>query len=337
MAAQERLTVEQVRTPDLLSAHHLHRYEWAAALCAGRRVVDLACGVGYGTDLLAVTARAVLGVDRDEEAVLAARRHFESDRVHFEQSDAGSYLQRPVERDADVLVCFEGLEHFDDLAEVLDLLRALARRGLKLLLSFPNEEKFVEENHFHVQTFGYRDVRELAQTFPGAQVLQQFLAEGSFIAPTAGETPERASAVVVAPERLEPDYANHWLIAFGFDDEELAAASAHLNLATAPNYNSYMRALERANQELYRLNLELQQEQLGRRDSAAASVAVNATSAQSQQRSLAAQVAELEERLLAPRYRALDAVRGAVLALPGVEHRWFGVRQSLRRVRSRGR
>lgn len=326
MAAQERLTVEQIRTADLLSAHHLHRYEWAAALCGGRRVVDLACGVGYGSDLLARAATSVLGVDRDEEAVLAARRHFESEHVRFEQSDAAAFLRRSVEVDADVLVCFEGLEHFDDLPEVLDLLRALALRGLKLLLSFPNEDKFLEENHFHVQTFGHRDVRELARTLPDAQVLQQFLAEGSLIGPVNGEAPERAAALVVASERLEPDYANHWLIAVGFDERELAEASAHLNIATAPNYNSYMRALERANQELHRLNLELQQEQLGVRDAAAAGRAQKVAG-------LADRYEELLERYSAPRYRAMDNVRERLLRAPGVSVAWWNLRRGVRFAR----
>ena len=326
MAALERLTVEQVRSGDLLSAHHVHRYTWAADLCRGLRVVDLACGEGYGSDLLGETASEVLGVDRDHTALEAARRHFASDRLRFERADAGPFVHRPLQEQHDVLVCFEGLEHFDDLPDVLQQLRHLAASGLKLLVSLPNEDKFVEDNHFHVEQFSWREVTALVASLPGAVALQQFLAEGSVIAAVGGEPPTSATAAVVNRERFEPEYANHWLIAVGFEPEAVAAASSRVNVATAPNYNSYMITLERANAELLRINTELRQEHLGLRDAAAAGRAVKAAG-------LEAKYEALKEQYSAPRYRIMDGVRARVLGSPGVSAAWWGVRETLRRGR----
>ena len=52
MDAEERLSLEAVSAPTLMSAQHLHRYALAARLCRDLRVVDLACGVGYGSEQL---------------------------------------------------------------------------------------------------------------------------------------------------------------------------------------------------------------------------------------------------------------------------------------------
>lgn len=326
MAALERLTVEQVRSGDLLSAHHVHRYTWAAELCRGMRVVDLACGEGYGSDILSATATSVLGVDRDDAALVSGRRHFTAPGLSFERSDAGLFVRRPLQEEHDALVCFEGLEHFDDLTAVLEQLRYLAAAGVKLVLSLPNEDKFPEENDFHVQRFSHRDVTGLAASFPNASVVQQFLAEGSIIAPTGGEPPTTAAAQVVNRERFEPEYANHWLIAVGFDPGAVHAATSRLNVATAPDYNSYMTALERANAELLRINTELRQEHLGLRDSAAAGRARRIAGLEERYEALV-------EQYSAPRYRVVDGIRKRLLGAPGVSVIWWGLRQLVRRRR----
>src|SRR5918995_1419853 len=55
---------------------HLAVYEWIAARCAGLRVADLACGEGYGSDLLAHSAAEVIGVDANPEAFEHARLRY---------------------------------------------------------------------------------------------------------------------------------------------------------------------------------------------------------------------------------------------------------------------
>src|SRR5947207_14410902 len=47
---------------------HLVVYRWIARCAAGRRVIDMACGEGYGADLLAQSAASVVGVDANPEA-----------------------------------------------------------------------------------------------------------------------------------------------------------------------------------------------------------------------------------------------------------------------------
>src|SRR6058998_3222418 len=64
---------------------HLAVYEWIAARTHGRRVVDLACGEGYGSAVLARTAASVVGVDANPEAYEHARARYAGSRVRIER------------------------------------------------------------------------------------------------------------------------------------------------------------------------------------------------------------------------------------------------------------
>lgn len=59
---------------DRYSVEHLHRYALARQLAHGKDVLDIACGEGYGSNLLATIARTVTGVDIDSEIVHHAKR-----------------------------------------------------------------------------------------------------------------------------------------------------------------------------------------------------------------------------------------------------------------------
>src|SRR5918996_1005583 len=65
---------------------HLAVYEWIAARAHGRRVVDLACGEGYGSHVLARTAASVIGVDANPEAFEHARLKYSGERLRFERN-----------------------------------------------------------------------------------------------------------------------------------------------------------------------------------------------------------------------------------------------------------
>ena len=60
---------------------HLVVYEWIAARAHGRRVVDLACGEGYGSAVLGRTAASVVGVDANPEAFEHARLKYTGERT----------------------------------------------------------------------------------------------------------------------------------------------------------------------------------------------------------------------------------------------------------------
>jgi 2-polyprenyl-3-methyl-5-hydroxy-6-metoxy-1,4-benzoquinol methylase len=62
---------------------HVAVYEWIAERCTGLRVADLACGEGYGSDLLAEHAAEVVGVDANPEAHEHASARYERPNLSF--------------------------------------------------------------------------------------------------------------------------------------------------------------------------------------------------------------------------------------------------------------
>jgi 2-polyprenyl-3-methyl-5-hydroxy-6-metoxy-1,4-benzoquinol methylase len=336
--AQERLEPADVRAGGLLAATHVHRYELAARLCGGRRVLDLCCGTGYGARILAREAAEVHGVDVSEEAIATADGELSGDersRVTFEVADALAYLRTAPPGRFDAVVCFEGLEHVSDPEAVVGELARLAEAGASLIVSFPNSRGFEEENEFHVTDYGYEEMRAVAERFPGAVVLSQYLAEASLLLPPDITPAAETRGRVLDPSRGESPsevWANHWLVLVNVDQPAGGHADAGLALAAAPNHNEYMRTLERANAELRRINARLARGWLGVHDAAAAS-------ANARRRKLEAEVAELEAKLErereaskghyelmlhhkaaleAPRYRAVDAIRTLAFTVPGV-------------------
>jgi SAM-dependent methyltransferase len=336
--AKERLGPADLRAGGLLAATHVHRYEFAAGLCSGRRVLDLCCGTGYGARILAREAAAVRGVDLSEEALAFARSQLPDDGsspVTFEREDALAYLRAQGTGQFDAIVCFEGLEHLPDPQAVVGELVRLVGDGTLLLLSMPNSRGFQEENEFHVTDFGYEEMLAAADRFPDAVVLSQYLGEASLILPPDAAPPSEARGRLVdtgIEDGPRGVWANHWLIAVGVDLVHIEQTQAGLALATAPNHNEYMRQLERANAELRRTNARMARSWLGVHDAAAAAP-------EARRVKLEAKVAELEQQvdreqqtaksnyehmllhkaaLEAPRYRAVDAIRTLAFTMPGV-------------------
>jgi len=142
---------------------HWHRYHFAKRWVEGKRVLDVACGEGYGSALLARSAAQVTGVDVSEEAIAHARAAYgRLANVRFERA---SCTELPLaDASVDVAVTFETIEHIAEQEAFLgELTRVLAPEGV-LVLSCPNRAEYTDrrgfENPFHVKEL-YR--AELAQ------------------------------------------------------------------------------------------------------------------------------------------------------------------------------
>ena len=143
---------------------HLAVYEWIAARAHGRRVVDLACGEGYGSAVLAGTAASVVGVDANPEAHEHARLKYTRPGLAFERDMIETWTG-----DVDCVVFLQTIEHVQDADAVLARLRDLVGPEGVAYVSTPNvltlapagEER--SGNPWHVREYRPEEYRALCE------------------------------------------------------------------------------------------------------------------------------------------------------------------------------
>jgi SAM-dependent methyltransferase len=150
-------------------ALHRERYEFASRWAFGR-VLDLACGVGYGAAMLAGAPRveSVVGVDRDRRAIEYASTRFSSPAVTFRVDDAMTYLDASG---FDSVVTLETLEHLDEPDLFVARVRSMLRPGGMVVASVPVTPS-VDANPHHVTDFTERSFLEL---FAGCHEVSRLL------------------------------------------------------------------------------------------------------------------------------------------------------------------
>ncbi len=145
---------------------HWHRYHFIAGLIKGKNVCDVACGEGYGSALMASSAKTVIGVDLDIETIdNASKKNTGIDNLSFIQSNA---LNLEFEdNEIDVIVSFETLEHLTDHDELLtEFIRILKNDGL-LIISTPDKDIYSakdDHNEFHIKELTANEFDHLITT-----------------------------------------------------------------------------------------------------------------------------------------------------------------------------
>jgi SAM-dependent methyltransferase len=140
---------------------HLAVYEWIAGRCRGLRVADLACGEGYGSDVLATQAADVVGVDANPEAHEHARLRYQRPNLRFERG-----LVEEFSGPCEAIVFLQTIEHVHDPGGLLGRFAAATPVAYvstpnRLTLAPPGAEK--SDNPWHLREYtlgGYRELLE---------------------------------------------------------------------------------------------------------------------------------------------------------------------------------
>ena len=174
---------------------HLHRYAVAVTLAHGKRVLDIACGEGYGSNLLAAAGAEVIGIDIAPDVIAHAKRAYPRQNLIFRE---GSCLNIPVDdKSIDLVVSFETIEHLDDHEQFLrEIKRVLSDSGA-LIISSPDKREYTDrignKNRFHKLELNHEDFYSLLKKhFKNCRIAKQRLVVGSWIAPdktSAGDVP----------------------------------------------------------------------------------------------------------------------------------------------------
>jgi len=334
MTGELRFTGERFipGTPGEIWVEHWHRYHFASRWAAGRRVLDVACGEGYGSALLARHAASVVGVDIAREAVDHASATY-AGVANLEFRCAPCTALPLGDATVDLAVSFETLEHIETQERFLDeLARVLHPEGV-LLLSCPNKLEYSDKrnyrNEFHVREL-YRD--ELAGLVKARLPLSTWFAQRpSFFSVIAPEEPRGAHAQMVEIQEGQPSGARetlsnplYFIVAASRSREALESVVPALSVLADRedwvhrDYEKVMRMLENAAVQLDGLKAEI-----GRRDGDIAKLTADVHAgeearanaearARGEQAARVAREAELAARdlALAERQRELDRRRG---------------------------
>lgn len=160
LAAARDLHMDMLREAGRRADAHVARYMWARRFVRpGDRVLDAACGLGYGSRVLAdgTLAESVHGVDVDPDAIAYAAEHYGADRsrLTFAVHDVASLGTWPA-ASLDVIVSFETVEHVPDPDRFLADCGRLLTPGGRFICSIPNEwldEHGVDPNPHHLHVF----------------------------------------------------------------------------------------------------------------------------------------------------------------------------------------
>lgn len=176
-----------------ISYEHWHRYLFAAQYVKDKVILDIACGEGYGANLLAQSAKRVVGIDIAQDAIDFAQENYKKDNLAFLR---GSADQIPIIENNifDVIISFETIEHISEEMQkhfLIEVKRLLKHDGI-FIVSTPNKLLYSDipnyQNEYHIKEF-YEDEFSnfLKNYFVNVSLLGQKVITGSNIWPLQSE------------------------------------------------------------------------------------------------------------------------------------------------------
>jgi len=163
-----------------VTVSHIYRYMHANQFVHGCKVLDAACGSGYGSMML-TRAREYVGIDLDPRAVAEATREFPE--FTFKR---GSIYDLPFEEASfSALTSFETLEHVDNPARALGEFARVLRPGALLVGSIPIDHP---DRVFHFRAYSIGEARNVFGGDPRLQVRGLYLQSKSLITECNDET-----------------------------------------------------------------------------------------------------------------------------------------------------
>ena len=154
----------------LLLRDHIKRYEFASKFVKNMKVLDIACGDGYGSLSLSKTAINVVGVDISSQAIELCRRRIRHKKVNFYQANATSLLNFSS-GSFDSVVSFETIEHLSllDAKKFLAEIKRVLKSSGKLFISTPDSRNASlgkkPANPYHVQEYSLNEFEELISSY----------------------------------------------------------------------------------------------------------------------------------------------------------------------------
>ena len=159
-------TLPDVPAENYWYRRHLVVYEWISGRVRGLHVIDMACGEGYGSEVLARSAASVVGIDANPEAYDHARLRYRRENLRFERALLEEYGDPGS---CEAVVFLQTVEHVRDPVAVLHRLRELLVRGGTAYISTPNVLTLAPPgashsgNPWHIREYRHEEFLALCQ------------------------------------------------------------------------------------------------------------------------------------------------------------------------------
>lgn len=154
--------IPEYKENSVMELEHFHRYLYASKFCKNKTVLDIACGAGYGTNMISTTAAKVIGADIDNEVVKYCQNKYKNANIEFRTLSIDE-IDFP-ENFFDVITCFETIEHVDKVSQdkALDLFGKILKEDGILFISTPSTESklHIKDNKYHVNELSMSDFKD---------------------------------------------------------------------------------------------------------------------------------------------------------------------------------
>ncbi len=151
---------------DVTEKEHLQRYQYAKKYTQNKKVLDIACGSGYGSYIIANEGGAaeVVGVDLDKDSIRYANHRFPSRNIKRIVGDAQEFMEHGA---YDVIVSFETIEHLPKYELFLENMSKTLKENGVFFVSTPivNTTSTVCKNPFHIIEWNFQDFHTLLEKY----------------------------------------------------------------------------------------------------------------------------------------------------------------------------
>lgn len=160
----ERLNISDEIKQNIIYDEHLVRYEFAKRFVKGKKVLDIACGSGYGAKILAEAgAEEVIAIDINKEAVEAAKINYGHNNIEFLEGSAEEI--KLGDKSIDTIVSFETIEHLKNPEKYLSELKRVIKDSGLVFISTPNDAVFHTKNPFHFKEYNKNEFADLIKKY----------------------------------------------------------------------------------------------------------------------------------------------------------------------------
>ncbi|MFH1744598.1 MAG: class I SAM-dependent methyltransferase [bacterium] len=198
----ERLVLNSKTKENIIYDEHLVRYIFASKFVKDKIVLDVACGSGYGAQILAnAGAKEITAIDASEEALVQARKNNSKENIKYIFGKAEDVKEN--DQTFNLIASFETIEHLkpEDHDKFLSELARVLKSDGRLIISTPNKKVFLQKNPYHLKEYLKDEfTTALNKHFKYCKILEQFNGLASCL------TTESETSQIIMPNNFEPLY-----------------------------------------------------------------------------------------------------------------------------------